>query len=104
MPSIHLTKLYRAVVDAEFQDLMINRQFRAGPNSLGGKFFAERADDAARWGDLLEGVGNYRVIEVEIPTEVAEQLMRWDMLDGIGPARFAEFDQLSDFTFREVKP
>lgn len=42
---------------------MATNVFKAGPNSLGGKFFAESAEDAAQWGDKLEGAGNYKVIE-----------------------------------------
>ena len=96
-------KLYRAVNEAELRDLRINHRFRAGPNSLGGKFFAESAKDAATWGDLLEGHGNYRIIEVEISAEIVEGLMRWDLLDGIGPACFVDFDQLINVTFQEVE-
>jgi hypothetical protein len=69
--------------------------FKAGENSLGGKFFAETAQDASKWGDLLQGPGNYEVIEVEIPKSAADSLMRWQKLDGIGPARYGELNQIN---------
>jgi hypothetical protein len=59
-----MTTLYRSVSKAEFQDLLQSGNFRKGPNSLDGKWFAESAEHAAQWGEILEGPGNYRVIEV----------------------------------------
>ena len=96
------TKLYRAVSEAEFQDLTQNRVFQSGPSSLEGKWFAESADDAVEWGDLLQGPGNYRIIEVELSNEAAKQFFRVEKLDNIGPARYGELDQLHNTAFREV--
>jgi hypothetical protein len=97
------TKLYRAVSEAEFQDLTQNGAFQSGPSSLEGKWFAESADDAAKWGDALQGPGNYRIIEVEFSAEVAEQLFRVQRLDNIGPACYSELHELDGAIFREVK-
>jgi hypothetical protein len=97
------TKLYRAVSEAEFQDLIQNGAFHSGPSSLEGKWLAESADDAGKWGDLLQGPGNYRIIEVELSDEAAEQFFRVEKLDNIGPARYGELDQLRNAAFREVK-
>ncbi len=96
------TTLYRAVGKAEYEQLMQTGRFAAGPNSLSGKFFAESAEHAAQWGKMLEGAGNFRVIETRVPTRVAEQLMRWGRLDGIGPARYGELEQLRDALIRGV--
>jgi RHS repeat-associated protein len=96
------TTLFRAVSEAEYQQLMQTGRFAAGPNSLGGKFFAESAADAARWGDALQGAGNYRIISAELPTSAADQLMRWTRLDGIGPARYGELEQLTGAIIRSV--
>ena len=62
------TTLFRAVSHAEFEQMMKTGTFEAGRNSLGGKFFAESAEDAARWGEKLEGKGNFRIIDAQIPT------------------------------------
>lgn len=97
------TTLFRAVSEAEYQQLMQTGRFAARPNSLGGKFFAESAADAARWGDVLRGAGNYRIISAELPTSAADQLMRWVRLDGIGPARFGELEQLTEAIIRSVR-
>ena len=84
------TSLFRAVGPAEFEQLMATKTFQAGPNSLGGKFFAESAEHATQWGTKMEGAGNFRVIEAQFPKGSADSFMRWDRLDGIGPARYGE--------------
>jgi hypothetical protein len=71
-------------------------KFAEGPNSLGGKFFAETAEHAAQWGERLQGAGNYRIITADVPTSVADQFMRWVKLDAIGPARYVELEQLGN--------
>ena len=68
--------LYRAVSEVEFQQLMRTGNFEAVPSSLEGKFFAESAEDAAQWGELLEGPGHYCIVEVELPASVAKSLLR----------------------------
>jgi hypothetical protein len=92
--------LYRAVSEGEYQQLMHTGKFAAIPSALEGKFFAESAEDAAQWGERLEGAGNYRIVEVEFSTSAAENLLRWEKLDGIGPARYGELHQLQDAVVR----
>jgi hypothetical protein len=87
--------LFRAVSRGEAAQVLAEGAFKAGENSLGGKFFAESAGDASKWGDLLEGPGNYEIIRVELPKSSADSLMRWERLDGIGPARYGELDQIN---------
>ncbi len=89
--------------EAEYQRRVRTGQFEAGPNSLGGKFFAETPADAAKWGNALEGTGSFRVVEVDVPAGVAEKFMRWERLDNIGPARYAELHELGNVVVREVK-
>jgi hypothetical protein len=96
------TTLFRAVSHAEFEQIMKTGTFQAGRNSVGGKYFAESAEDAARWGEKLEGKGNFKIIDAQIPTVKANELMRWERLDNIGPARYAELDQLRGATIRPV--
>jgi hypothetical protein len=87
--------LFRAVSRGEAAQVLAEGAFSAGGNSLGGKFFAETAEDASRWGDLLQGPGNYEVICVEVLKSAAGSMMRWEKLDGIGPARYGELDQIN---------
>jgi len=90
------TTLYRAVSPGEFADAVGNQVLRPGPNSYAtGKFFAETAEHAAQWGKALEGPGKFRIIQVEFESGAASQFMRWQRLDGIGPARFGTFEQMA---------
>jgi|GEM_PF-1516109 len=99
-----VTTLYRAVSHAEFEQIMKTGTFQAGKNSASfGKYFAESAEDAAKWGEKLEGKGNYRIVDAQIPTLKANEMMRWEKLDNIGPARYATFDELKGAKIRPVK-
>lgn len=89
------TTLYRAVTQGELKQIQRTGTFEAGPNSLGGKWFAETRDHARQWGDVMNGKGNSTVLDVQLPRTQADQLMRMDRLDGIGPARYGELDQLN---------
>ncbi|MBL8263531.1 MAG: RHS repeat-associated core domain-containing protein [Xanthomonadaceae bacterium] len=86
--------LYRAVTQAEASSIAATGRFSMGPNSLGGKFFAETLEHAKKWGDSMNGPGVSQIIQVKLPKQIADQLMRWERLDGIGPARYAELHQL----------
>jgi hypothetical protein len=87
--------LFRAVSREEAAQAVAEGLFKAGENSLGGKFFAETAEDAAKWGDLLQGLGNYEVLRVDLPKSAADGLMRWQKLDNIGPAHYGELPQIN---------
>jgi hypothetical protein len=52
---------------AEFDDIVATGRFNQGPNSLEGKWFADHYDDVIRHGDGLEGPGNYRIVEADLP-------------------------------------
>ncbi len=95
--------LYRAVSEGELQQIMRTGKFEAVPSSLEGKFFAENAEDAAMWGETLEGTGQYRIVEVGLPISAAHNLLRWARLDGIGPARYGELHQLQDALIRLLR-
>lgn len=97
-------KLYRAVSEAEFQDVMSSGQFRVVPGSLEGKWFAERADDAREWGRRFartSGIPHDRIVEAEVDSATADQFFRLPRLDEVGPARFAEIGQLHGAVIRE---
>jgi hypothetical protein len=95
--------LYRAVSEGEFQQLMHTGKFEAVSSSLEGKFFAESAEDAAQWGERLEGASHYRIVEIALPASVAQGLVRWEKLDGIGPARYGALPQLQDAAVRPFR-
>jgi hypothetical protein len=97
------TTLYRAVSTAEYADIVGSGVLRAGPNSFStGKWFWESAEHAAQFGTKMDGAGNFRIIEATFPRSAAEQFMRLDRLDGIGPARFGTFEQLGNPLLRPL--
>src|SRR5262245_49175113 len=100
---MEIVTLYRAVSEGEFQQLMRTGKFEAVPSSLEGKFFAESAEDAAWWGEMLEGASRYRIVEIALPASVAKSVFRWEKLDGIGPARYSELPQLKDVVVRPTQ-
>lgn len=73
--------------------VLTEQAFKPGENSLSGKWFAESVDDAAKWGELMEGPGNYEVIQAQLPKSVADSMLCLERLDGIGPARYGELNQ-----------
>lgn len=87
--------LFRAGTRDEIGQVLADQAFKPGENSLSGKWFAESADDAAKWGELMEGPGNYVVIQVQVPKGVADDMLRLERLDGIGPARYGELNQVN---------
>jgi hypothetical protein len=86
--------LYRAVSPAEFDDAMSSQQFSQGPNSMEGKWFAENGSDANQWGQKFYPNEPYRILETTVPRSYADSMYSDPILDGIGPARYAE--NLSD--------
>jgi hypothetical protein len=80
---------------AEFNELMQTGVFKIGPNSLEGKWFAERGDHALAWGKLLFPAKDFCVIEAGFRREQAERFMRLPRLDDIGPARYVELEMLN---------
>lgn len=88
--------LYRHVSPAELADIGENG-FRAGPNSLGGKWFTESSDHAQQWGAWLNPEGG-SVVRTQVPRSFADKLRReGGKYDGIGPARYVDQSQLADF-------
>ena len=86
---------FRHVDPTELAGIRGTAEFRFSPNST-GKYFAESAEHARQWWQLLNN-GEGAVVETMVPTSVANQLFRWEKLDGIGPARFVSPEQLHWF-------
>jgi len=94
------TTLFRSMSQAEYEQVLAEGVFKAGPGSLEGKWFAETLEHANQWGDAL---GNSRTVSVEMPTSIAKWLMHVDRLDGIGPARWAELQQLFQIIVKSAR-
>jgi RHS repeat-associated protein len=82
--------LYRAVDEGEFKDAVGSQEFRAGPNSMEGKWFAEQPSDALQWGQEFYGEEPFRVLQTNVPKGYADSMFSNPNLDGIGPARYAD--------------
>lgn len=67
-----------------------------GVNSMSGKWFAETEEAAFQWGQIMTFDPGFIVVEIELPDEVGAELFRIKLLDNIGPARYAELNQLTD--------
>ena len=91
-------KLYRAISHAEYESLQSEGLFQEGPNSMSGKWFAESLEHAHAWGKHMTFDPSYVVVELLLEDDVARDLFRIEFLDGIGPARYAEIDQLTSAT------
>jgi hypothetical protein len=97
--------LYRAVALAEAADVQ-EHGFRLGPNTMPGKWFAGRLEDAERWGSVLHrmsGAANvepFRVVSIRLPSALVRQIYHDPLLDGIGPAYFVAESQLPELNAR----
>ncbi len=89
------SRVYRAVSETEYQDILSTRQLRSGPNSLEGKWFADSIERARAHGKALYPDGMYHLIEADVPDN-APSLFRQPNLDGRGPARYLHLDDLRD--------
>src|ERR1051325_3005971 len=87
-------RVYRAVSEEEFDQMVRTNSFEIVPWGSEGKHFADTVDGAKRFARLLMGEGRFRVIEADVP-EAAPSLFRWLNLDGCGPCRFLDIDDLA---------
>ena len=95
--------LYRAVSLDELENALRTGRLTPVAHSLAGKFFAERLQDAIAWGWSLEPFGKFRILRVEFPRAVVNDMERWAGLDTIGDARYARPEQLAlAVSIREV--
>lgn len=96
------TRVYRAVSEAEYQDVLATGRLRQGPNSLEGKWFADSLEGAEAHGKGLVPYGNFRLVEVDVPNN-APSLHLDPNLDGRGPARFLHNDDLPTLVPRPLE-
>jgi hypothetical protein len=88
-----LTRVYRAVSEEEYQQILRTGQFEVVGAGCEGKHFADTKEGARRYGEALFGAGKFRMIEADVPND-APSLFCWPNLDGFGPARFLHIDDL----------
>ena len=81
---------------AERDDILRRSGFFPAPPSNQGKWFALSRVDAARWARQLyppDGSGCH-LIEVDVPAGAVAPLFQLSNLDSVGPAVFADVDEL----------
>jgi hypothetical protein len=66
-------QLFQHVDPTELADIRSTGEFRLSSNST-GKYFAESAEHARQWGQILNN-GEGAVVETKVPTSVANQLL-----------------------------
>jgi len=96
-----VTRAYRAVSEAEYQQILRTGKFEVLPNVAEGKYFADSVEGAMAHGEGLHGAGNFRIIEADLPNN-APSIFRFDNLDGHGPASFIHIDDLQNVTPRPL--
>jgi hypothetical protein len=96
------TRAYRAVSEAEYQNILRTGRFNPHPNSLEGRWFADTLEGARAHGRALYPNGNFRIIQADVPNN-APSLFRLPNLDGRGPARYLDLNDLRNTCPRPVR-
>jgi len=81
------------VSEAEYQNILQSGQFRQGPNSLEGKWFADTLEGALAHGMKLFPGEKFHLIEADV-SDNAPSLFKQPNLDGLGLARYLHQDDL----------
>lgn len=100
-------QLYRAVSQAELEDILASGQFHSNPDSfIFGKWFALQPEDAAAWGRWFgrQDRKRYSVVTTVAPESLVSTLSILPNLDNIGAAVIVEDDQLSLLSVSALQP
>ena len=87
--------VYRSVSMAEYEALKNTGVWNSN-GTMEGKWFATTYEDAVKWGSKMghEG-GDFKVIQVDLPSETQVHVHEGGRLDGIGPAVYVENAELN---------
>lgn len=88
----NITKLYRVMSESEYDTLMKTGGFTQYDMAMESKWFATNVNDAAKWGKLFYPNGNYKMVEIQVPTSALNGMYFVEKLDNIGAAYNAERD------------
>lgn len=73
--------------------------WKAGKGTMEGKWFADSYKDAVTWGNRMgHGSNTFKVVQIDIPDNIANNMFRDPHLDGIGPARYADVADLNKYS------
>ncbi len=91
-----LMVLYRGMSLDEFASLE-KEGWKAGKGTMEGKWFAESYKDAVTWGNKMgHGGDTFKIVQINIPDNIANKMHMDSHLDGIGPARYADVVDLNN--------
>lgn len=76
--------------------------FRSIPGSLEGKWFWTSADDALTFATQM-GDDGFRIVEAQVSREAFGKMLYRSSLDRIGPAVYAELDDLAAVAARIIR-
>ncbi|RKS76907.1 RHS repeat-associated protein [Actinomadura pelletieri DSM 43383] len=86
--------IFRNVDGPEFDSIATTKKFETAPGQMEGKWFATQGEHAEEWGKVLNK-GQGLTVTTRIPRSLAEKLhYHPGKLDNIGPAYYADADQL----------
>lgn len=90
--------------EGEYTSLMDAGKFTPNDRAMETKWFATTSDDTAEWRKLFYPDGNYRMVEIEVPTSSLDDMYFVNKLDNIGPAYNAEQDVINNAmkTLKEI--
>ncbi len=92
-----LMMLYRGMNLSEYNQLVETGKWAAGQGTMEGKWFAESYKNAVTWGNKMgHGGSTFQVVQINVPDDIAGKMHVDPHLDGIGPARYAQVEQLND--------
>jgi hypothetical protein len=90
--------IYRAISCEEKLSIEKSLAFIPHADHMAGKWFAEKIDDAAKWGRLFYNWDKkpFFIVLIQLPKHIAELMIKHPRLNGIGPSRYAEGDVLKN--------
>ncbi|WP_214086380.1 MULTISPECIES: hypothetical protein [Photorhabdus] len=89
--------LYRGMHLDEYNQLKGTGKWAVGHGTMEGKWFAQSYGDAVTWGNKMgHGGSSFQVVQINVPDDIAKNMHFDPKLDGIGPARYAQLEQLND--------
>ncbi len=100
-------RLYRAVSEAEREDIVASGSFRLNPNGFGfGKWFALNEQNATSWSHWFAGQDGllYFIVESQIDEAVAIGLEVRHNLDNIGAAIFVTESYFAALSILSISP
>ena len=83
---------------SEYEDLRLSAQFRSGPGTMEGKWFADSYEGVRCHAEAHYPDGDCYIVAADIPEALLSRLFRSANLDGFGPATYLDPSDLKGIT------